>query len=168
MNMDASKWRNNLLRKMKTSRAATLKLFDQVNARMMIKPATQGKWSIKDVFAHIVAWENEGCKRLDLILNGNGNKVYYFDDMGVTNRFNARAVSKYKKVSMNTLLREAAKIRATLIERIKKLPASEINNPDHPWKVSYWLPEFAVTHEADHRDRIKKLISERKKVSRTR
>lgn len=163
--MDADKWRADLLRKMKTSRTSTLKLFNQVNARMMIKPATQGKWSIKDVFAHIVAWENEGCKRLDLILGGNGNKVYYFDDMGVTNRFNTRAVSKYRKLSMKNLLREAAEIRARLIDRIKKLPASEINNPDHRWKISYWLPEFAVTHEAEHRDRIKQLISDRKKVS---
>ena len=165
--MDANKWRSQLLRKMRTSRTATLKLFTQINARMMIKPATQGKWSIKDVFAHIVAWENEACKRLDLILAGHGDRIYYYDDMGVSNRFNARAVSKYRTVSMNQLLREGAKIRTALVERIKKLPASEINNPKHRYPVSEWMSEFAFTHEEDHRDRIRQLLSDRKKVSGT-
>jgi hypothetical protein len=163
--MDANRWRSELLRKMRTSRASTLKLFNHVNARMMIKPATQGKWSIKDVFAHIVAWENEACKRLDLILSGRGDRIYFYDDMGVANRFNARAVSKYRTRSMNELLREGAKIRDALIERLKKLPASEINNPKHRYAVADWMPEFAVTHEAEHRDRIRKLLTDRKKVS---
>jgi hypothetical protein len=152
---------------MRTSRSSTLKLLNQINARMMIKPGTQGKWSIKDVFAHIVAWEKEGCKRLDLILSGRGDRIYYFNDMGVTNRFNARAASKYRTRPMNQLLREGAEIRAELVERLKQLPASEINNPKHDYKVSEWLPEFVVTHEEDHRDRIRKLLSDRKKVSGT-
>ena len=163
--MDAEKWRSETLRKMRTSRALTLKLLNQINARMMIKPATQGKWSVKDVYAHIIAWENEACKRLDLILSGQGDRIYFYDDMGVANRFNARAVSKYRTLSMNQLLREGTEIRAALVERFKKLPASEINNSRHRYPVSEWIPEFACTHEAEHRDRIRKLLSDRKKVS---
>jgi hypothetical protein len=163
--MDANKWRSDLLRKMRASRTSTLKLLNQINARMMIKPATQGKWSIKDVFAHIVAWENEACKRLDLILSGHGDRIYYFNDMGVANRFNARAVSKFRTRPMNHLIREAADIRKALIERIKKLPAAEINNPKHDFTVAFWMPEFVVTHEGEHRDRIRKFLSDRNKVS---
>lgn len=156
--MNPDQWRKEALRKMRSSRAATLRLFDQINARMMIKPATQGKWSVKDLFAHIIAWEKEGCKRLDLILAGQSERIYFYDDMSVTHRFNARAVSKYKPLSMNQLLREAAETRTALVDRLRKLPAIEIDNPSHRHPVSEWIPEFGYTHERDHRERIQKWL----------
>lgn len=159
--MDAEQWRRETLRKMRSSRASTLRLFDRINARMMIKPEIQGRWSIKDVFAHIVAWEKEACKRLDLILTGKSNQLYHYDDAGVMHRFNARAVSKYKPLSMNQLLREAAEIRAELVVNLKKLPLTEIDNSSHRYPVSEWLPEFTFEHEQDHRERIQKWISAR-------
>jgi len=164
--MDGEQWRKETLRKMRSSRAATLRLFDRINARMMIKPETQGKWSVKDVFGHMVAWEKETCKRLDLILAGQSERVYYYDDASVMHRFNARAVSKYKTLSMNQLLREAAEIRAQLVDRLKMLPAAEINNPSHRYPVSEWLEEFACTHEQDHRERIQKVLSARTRATR--
>src|SRR5262245_53140426 len=120
--MDAEQWRRGTLRKMKSSRASTLRLFDRINARMMIKPEIQGRWSIKDVFAHIVAWEKEACKRLDFILNGKSDRIYYYEDSSVMHRFNARVVTKFKPLSMNQLLKEAAETRTGLVARLKKLP----------------------------------------------
>ena len=159
--MDAQQWRRETLRKMKSSRAAMLRLFDCINARMMIKPELQGRWSIKDVFAHIVAWEKEACKRLDLILAGKPDQIYYYEDSSVMHRFNARVVSKYKPLSMNQLLREAAEIRTELMARLKKIPETEIDNSSHLHPVSFWIPEFTYKHERDHRDRIQKWISAR-------
>jgi hypothetical protein len=159
--MDAEQWRRETLRKMKSSRASTLRLFDRINARMMIKPELQGRWSIKDVFAHMVAWEKEASKRLDLILNGKSDRIYYYEDSSVMHRFNARVVSKYKPLSMNQLLREAAEIRTELMARLKKIPVIEIDNSSHLHPVSEWLPEFTYIHEQDHRKRIQKWISAR-------
>lgn len=159
--MDAEQWRRDILRKMKSSRAATLRLFDRINARMMIKPEIQGRWSIKDVFAHMVAWEKEACKRLDLILSGKSDRIYYYEDSSVMHRFNARVVSKYKPLSMNQLLKEAAEIRTGLVGRLKEIPLIEIDNSSHLHPVSEWLPEFTYKHEQEHRDRIQKWISAR-------
>jgi hypothetical protein len=159
--MDAQQWRRGTLRKMKSSRAAMLRLFDRINARMMIKPELQGKWSIKDVFAHIVAWEKEACKRLNLIIAGKSDQIYYYEDSSVMHRFNARVVSKYKPLSMNQLLREAAEIRTELIARLKEMPMGEIDNSSHLHHVSEWLPEFTYKHEQEHRHRIQKWISAR-------
>lgn len=159
--MDAEQWRRDTLRKMKSSRASTLRLFDRINARMMIKPENQGKWSIKDVFAHIVAWEKEACKRLDLISNGKSERIYYYEDPSVMHRFNARVVSKYKPLSMNQLLKEAAETRTELIARLKNIPALEIDNTYHLHPVSEWIPEFTYKHEQEHRERIQKWISAR-------
>ncbi|MCI0447647.1 DinB family protein [bacterium] len=161
--MDAEQWRRETLRKMKTSRASTLRLFDRINARMMIKPELQGRWSIKDVFAHMVAWEKEACKRLHLISAGKSDRIYYYEDSSVMHRFNARVVSKYKPLSMNQLLREAAEIRTELVALLKKLPVVEIDNTNHLHHVSEWLPEFTYKHERDHRERIQKWISARNK-----
>lgn len=159
--MDAEQWRRETLRKMKSSRASTLRLFDRINARIMIKPELQGRWSLKDVFAHIVAWEKEACKRLDLISTGKSDRIYYYEDSSVMHRFNARVVSKYKPLSMNQLLKEAAEIRTDLIARLKKIPVTEIENSSHLHSVSFWIPEFTYKHEQEHREKIQKWISTR-------
>src|SRR5262245_7464787 len=159
--MDAEQWRRQTLQKMKSSRASTLRFFDHINARLMIKPEIQGRWSIKDVFAHMVAWEKEACKRLDLILTGKPDRIYYYEDSSVMHRFNARVVSKYKPLSMNQLLKEAAEIRTELVAQLKKLPVNEIDNSAHLHPVSFWIPEFTYKHEQDHRQRIQKWISAR-------
>jgi hypothetical protein len=165
--MDAEQWRRQTLQKMKSSRASTLRLFDRINARLMIKPEIQGRWSIKDVFAHMVAWEKEACKRLDLILTGKSDRIYYYEDSSVIHRFNARVVSKYKPLSMNQLLKEAAEIRTELVAQLKKIPVNEIDNSSHLHPVSYWLPEFTYEHEQDHRQRIQKWISARNRDRQT-
>jgi hypothetical protein len=126
-----------------------------------------GKWSIKDVFAHIVAWEEESCKRLDLILRDKSNRLYFYEDMSVAHRFNARAVAKYKQIPMNKLIRASARIRDELFQKLRELPQEEFNNPSHKYPVVVWLPELGYEHESEHREKIKaQTLSKRKKTSK--
>ena len=148
-------WKRNAIRRMERSRAATLRLLGSLPEREIRRPRTQGKWSVKNVFAHIVAWEEEAVRRLQLIAEGEGDQILFYDDMAAADRFNARAVAKARKASWRMLLRHAALVRQQLIEALRQLPLDSLNDPSHRYPVVAWLPEFAWTHERDHRQRIR-------------
>ncbi len=148
-------WRRAVIRNMRRSRRATLRLLDEIPLREIKRARTQGEWSIKDVLAHIVAWEEEAVRRLEKIMRGRGDRLRFYDDMRAVDRFNARAVAAERSMPWPKLLRRAAEVRGRLIEKLERLPLESLNDPAHRYTVVAWLPEFAWTHEAHHRRRIR-------------
>jgi DinB superfamily len=159
--MNSKKWKQNAIRRMKQGRATTLRLLKSMSSRWINEPKTQGNWSVKDVFVHIIAWEKHGCLRLELIAQGKADQLNLYDGTTAENRYNARAVSKYRKRSLKNILKEAESIRVRLMEALNVLPDDEIHNPDHQVMVSVWLPDYAWMHEAEHRQRIQKWLRKR-------
>lgn len=140
---------------MERSRAATLRFLGRLPERAILEPRTQGKWSVKDTFAHIAAWEEEGARRLELIRRRQGDRLHFYDDMREADRFNARAVRQARRWSWPALLRRAARVRARLARTLLRVPPAALHDPSHRYPVTAWLPEFAWTHEADHLARIR-------------
>jgi uncharacterized damage-inducible protein DinB len=143
-------WRREAIRRMEQSRRATLSFLSGLPEREILRPRTQGQWSIKDVLAHIVAWEEEGVGRLALVRRGHGHRVRFYDDMREVNRWNARAVSRARSLSFSSLLRRAARVRRRLIEALRRLPPGTLRDPSHEVPVVGWLPQFAWRHEKRH------------------
>ena len=148
-------WRQRAVRRMERSRAASLRFFQRLPERAILEPRTQGNWSVKDTFAHIVAWEEDGARRLELIRRGRGDRIHFYDDMAEADRFNARAVRRTRRWSWAALLGRAGRVRTRLGEAFLRLPPVALDDPSHRYPVTAWLPEFAWTHEADHLARIR-------------
>lgn len=148
-------WRQQAVRRMERSRAASLRFFQRLPERSILEPRTQGQWSVKDTFAHIVAWEEEGARRLELIRRGRGDHIHFFDDMAEADRFNARVVRRARSWSWAELLRRGVRVRASLVRALLRLPPAALDDPSHRYPATAWLPEFAWTHEADHLARIR-------------
>ncbi len=148
-------WRKGAIRRMTSSREATLRLLERMPEGEIRRRATQGRWSIKDVLAHIIAWEEEGIRRLELIRQGHGDKIFFYDDMRVADRFNARAVAAARRVPLPVLLRRMARVRARLIDCLLRVPPHLLEDPAQRYPVRAWLPEFAWTHERLHLARIR-------------
>lgn len=143
-------WRRQAIRRMERSRRATLSFLAQLPEREIVRPQTQGRWSIKDILAHIAAWEEEGVRRLALIERGQGHRICFYDDMRAVNRFNARTVAAARVMSVPALLRRLARQRHRLIDALYRLPPRALRDPSHEVPVVGWLPEFAWTHERGH------------------
>jgi hypothetical protein len=143
---------------MTRSREATLKFLSRLPESEILRPRTQGKWSIKDVLAHIAAWEEEAVRRCDLILRDRGDRIVFYDDIKEVDRFNARAVARARKTSLPALLKRLARVRERLIERFLRLPLESLNDPNHRYPVKLWLPEFAWTHEREHLRRMREWL----------
>ena len=148
-------WCQQAVRQMERSRSASLRFFQTLPGRAILEPRTQGHWSVKDTFAHIVAWEEEGALRLKLIRRGRGNHIHFYDDMAEADRFNARVVRRARRWSWDELLRRAGRVRASLVQALLHLPPAALHDPSNRYPMTAWLPEFAWTHEADHLARIR-------------
>ena len=143
-------WKRRAIARMQRSRAVTLRLLARLPVEAMLRPRTQGAWSIKDVLAHIAAWEAEGAERLRLIGRGRADRVRFFDDMAEADRYNARAVAAAQRTSLPAMLRRLSRARAALIAALRALPPEALRDPSHRYPVVVWLPEFAWTHEEGH------------------
>ena len=122
-------WHQRAVRHMERSRAASLRFFQRLPERAILEPRTQGNWSVKDTFAHIVAWEEDGARRLELIGRGRGDRIHFYDDMAEDDRFNARAVRRSRRWSWAALLRRSARVRARLVQAFLRLPPPRSMTP---------------------------------------
>ena len=149
-------WRKAAIVRMTRSREATLRLLDGVPERELLRPRTQGGWSIKDVLAHFAAWEEEAVRRFALIARGRGERIFFYDaDPRAVDRFNARAVAAARHLSLGGVLRRLGRVRQRLIVWLQRLPPASLRHPGHKHPVTAWLPEYAWTHERQHRRRLR-------------
>jgi uncharacterized damage-inducible protein DinB len=157
-----TKWKSKAIRNMNRTRISTLQFLKPLQLKLIRKPKTQGKWSIQDVMVHIFAWEQHGYRRLQLIQKGKADQLNLYDGVAAENRYNARAVSRYRKVAWKTVLKDAETIRTRFIQALMELPEKEIHNVKHQTPVSVWVPDYAWTHEKEHFERIKKWVKSSK------
>jgi hypothetical protein len=121
----------------------------------ILRPRTQGQWSIKDVLAHLAAWEEEAVLRLRLIARGRGDRIHFYNDSRETEQFNARAVAAARATRLAALLRRLVRARRQLIDALDRVPPEALRDASHEYPVVHWLPEFAWTHERSHLDEIR-------------
>jgi hypothetical protein len=140
---------------MQGSRAATLALIGRLPAEALGRPATCGAWSIRDVLAHIAAWEREGARRLALIARGQGARIRWYDTTAEIDAFNAQAVRAARRLGAAAVLRRLAGARARLLAALRRLPPRALADPRHALPVTTWLREFAWAHETAHRREIR-------------
>jgi hypothetical protein len=140
---------------MEQSRRATLAVLARLPEGEIARPRTQGRWSIKDLLAHVAAWEEEGAYRLELIARGRGTRIHFYHDPREIDRFNARVVSAARQTPFPRLLRRLARTRDRLTSALNRLPPRALRDPSHEIPVIGWLPEFAWTHEQGHLREIK-------------
>ena len=148
-------WRRRFVARIGRSRAATLALLARMPREAVERPRTQGDWSIRDVLAHVAAWEEEGTRRLALIARGRADRMVWYETMAEADRFNARAVRAARRTPLPRLLTRLARARAGLVRALRRLPPRALADPAHALPVTTWLTEFALTHEQGHRGAIR-------------
>ncbi len=151
-----------MLQRIERSRAATLALLKRLPEDEILRPQSQGDWSIKDVLTHIAAWEEEGTERLKLIARGQGHRMVFYETMADADRYNARVVAGARATPLAGVLRRLARARERLVAALRRLPPRSLNDPAHELPVVIWLREFAWTHERAHRREIRESWTRRR------
>jgi len=92
-------------------------------AQLMIQGVT-GKWSVRDILAHVTTWEEEALKHLPLVLKG-GRPPRYSLMYGGIDAFNALKTEQKKNLPLAQVLQEMHDVHRHLIVYIQSVPLDQ-------------------------------------------
>jgi hypothetical protein len=93
------------------------------NEELMI-PDVTGKWSVRDIIAHVTWWEEESLKHMPVVLEG-GKPERYSDKYGGIDDFNAIMTVKRSGLSLEEVLKQHDDVHAQLVEYVRAAPEDE-------------------------------------------
>jgi len=126
------------------------KVIDSFNTKVRDQKIAEGSWSVKDVLAHIVGWEDEVLKQFQAFLvNPDVDDTYDIDS------FNENSVSSRKNKTWNEIIEELKSIQEELSAFISTLSQKDIDAED---RFSEWV-EVLIDHYKHHTRQLNKLIN---------
>ena len=93
---------------MADARNALLTVLRALPEEVILKPGTVGRWSIKDVVAHITAWEDRLLTAAQKVLWGNGRLVEWIRSDAELEAWNERNYRRLRDWSWPEVLRGLA------------------------------------------------------------
>jgi hypothetical protein len=85
-----------------------------------------GIWSVKDLLAHLIGWDNTNLQAVKRVLKGQLPSFYEHRDRD-WQTYNTMLVKKHKKASFQELLAAAKASQAGLIEFLQTVPPESFN-----------------------------------------
>ena len=87
----------------------------------LLTPGVTGRWSVRDIIAHVTWWEEEALKHLPLVLEG-GRPPRYSVTYGGIDAFNALMTEQRSHLSLAEVLRQHDEVHARLVEYVREAP----------------------------------------------
>jgi hypothetical protein len=126
-----------------------------------------GDWSIKNVLAHIAAWEAWVAQALPARISTGATPDDFRQRAEDEDRFNAEEVAEREELTPDEQLMELERTRSELLAYLKGLDAAVVERK-HAWDT--WegtLPEYLIEalceHEAEHVDSLRRAAEELRK-----
>ena len=91
---------------------------------LLLEPGVTGKWSVRDILAHITTWEEEALKHLPLILKG-GTPPRYSAKYGGIDAFNALMTKQKAGLTLSDVLNQMDEIHTRLIDYVREAPEEQ-------------------------------------------
>jgi hypothetical protein len=136
------------------TRAELLAVIDGLDEAALDRKGVVGDWSIKNVLAHIAAWEAWVVESLPARLATGTTPQDFRQRAEDEDRFNAEEVTEREELTPDEQLMELERTRAELLAYVGGLDAAVLERT-HPWNT--WegtLPEYLLAalhdHEAEH------------------
>jgi hypothetical protein len=117
-------------------------------------PGTIGPWSVKDVLAHLAAWESELVTGL-LHLQQGKKPTHLLAAMGQRDEYNAKRYEENKDRNLDRVFADFQDVRMQLESWIEEFSDRALNNPNQ-YKALNGQPLWQVIknssfgHEAEH------------------
>ena len=147
-----------LLRRIRQERAALAQLWQGLSeAQMTQRPGPQESWSVKDLIAHIVFWEDVMRDQISKALKG---EAISYD--GSVDDANAEAYATYRDLPLADVLAEFGASLPRVEDFVRGLSDRQINDVEvcqifgHP--VRYIIAANTTVHYADHLDDLRAYV----------
>ena len=136
------------------TRAELLAAISGLDEAALDRTGVVGDWSIKNVLAHIAAWEAWVVEALPTRMTTGTTPEDFRQRAADENRFNAEEVAEREELTPDEQLMELERTRIELLAYLRGLDAATLERK-HPWDT--WagtLPEYLLEalrdHEAEH------------------
>jgi len=109
-----------------------------------------GRWSVRDVLAHILAWEEEAVTRLDLLAADRPQDFARITNEEELEAWNARAHERKAGLSLAEVMRRLEEVQGRILVGLDSLSTERLSTDEGPVPVHNWLPECTYAHEQEH------------------
>jgi hypothetical protein len=143
----------------RSSRAALEEQIQNLNDEQMLEPGVVDGWTMKDVLAHISAWERMFIGWIEALMRGETpDRPEFFTDEW-TDKVNARVYAENRGRALSDIRAESQASYAAILALIDRLSEAELFDPQHfAWakgrEMAPWLRANADEHYDEHREQI--------------
>ncbi len=155
---EANLEKQDLIKAFEKAREKLLAALDGLTDDDMLQPGAVGYWSVKDVLAHLTAWESELVTALVKIEQGKRSRpnIVTIDDIDEWNEEQYHASASR---SLQIIWDDFQGVAKHLIAAIEAVNNADLgNNRRFSWMegepLSYLIYENAIWHEEEHADDI--------------
>ncbi|OGO31345.1 MAG: hypothetical protein A2136_06495 [Chloroflexi bacterium RBG_16_54_11] len=106
----------------------------------MVTPGVQGEWSVKDVLAHLSAWEKYLLDRLGYVLTGQQPHYPVMTSWDDVHRFNAQVYAENRDRPLTSVIIEFRSLYQGVVTVIEALSDEQLNRP-----YTYDFPDDHLT-----------------------
>ena len=131
-------------------RGKLLAALDGLSEEEMTRPGAVGHWSVRDVLAHLLAWEEEAVARLDLLAAERPQDIAWIGDENELETWNARAHQRYGSLALAEVMRRLTDVQGRILAGLESLSQERLSTDAGPVPVRQWLPGETYAHEQEH------------------
>lgn len=109
-------------------------------------------WTVKDVLAHLVAWDREVRQVLERFVRGNLDFGHYIDPANEWAQWNAEMVEQMRQLSGEAVLKSLEEERRLLLGVIRRMDEDQLQQSFHaPWDYTDSVSGFLLAQAAHDR-----------------
>ena len=116
----------------------------------LMRSGAVGRWSVRDVLAHVLAWEDEAVARLDLLAAGRPQDIAPITNDEELEAWNARAQERYAGLPLAEVMRRLEAVPGRILAGLDSLSEERLGTDAGPVPVRNWLPDCTYAHEQEH------------------
>ena len=140
--------REETLASLQQARQRLLSTIEGLDEGEMTGQPVVGQWTIRDLMAHILSWEEVAVQRLALIGAGRAAEIEWVPADQV-DAWNARAFEAGRSLALGQVLRRLDDIHQRLLKGIESVTEERLNLADAA-AGRRWLPHCTYLHEEEH------------------
>jgi hypothetical protein len=157
--------KSKLLELIRTERQSLEEILLGFDDSQMLNPSLDGNWSIKDILAHIVTWEQRMVKWIEEALNGETPQILpagmTWDDLDL---WNEQTFMENQDIPLPGVLSDFHSSFTQVLMTVESLSEEDLIDPDRfEWRDGkpLWQMVSANTnwHYSDHRNQIEGWIN---------
>ncbi len=162
--MEEKMTKTRLLESMRSGRVELETLLARGGETRMDRPSSSDDWSLKDILAHISAWDRFMLVRIEADAKGKRPDL---PGPGMTEKqvddFNARTYSEHRDQPLDAVLAEFRESFQALLAAAEATPEEDLLDPNRfAWTngkpLWYYFAVNSYLHYSEHLDRIRRII----------